>query len=232
MQGIKIGIQKVGAQFDILLLNISGYVDTTTCQELTQTVQGLVDEQQIQIITDLGGVTYISSAGWGVFMGEIKGIREKGGDIKVVHMNPEVFEVFEMLEFNRILNYYDSVEEAINEFDILRGIDISQSEIRTGSSDKGKLASVTESGGKVPIQRDSVLTAVSNEQMTLSDFPLVEKIKRIILDNPFYSIMQIKKELNSAKYGDVKIGWLKLHSVLKSLSLESREKRYRYYRSR
>ena len=115
MQGIKIGIQKVGAQFDICLLNISGYVDTTTCQELSQIIQELIQEKHFHIIGDLGGVTYISSAGWGVFMGEIKGIREKGGDIKVVHMNPEVFEVFEMLEFNRILNYYDSVEEAIND---------------------------------------------------------------------------------------------------------------------
>jgi len=220
MQGIKIGIQKVGAKFDIILLAISGYVDTTTCQELTQTIQGLVEEKHIQVIADLGGVTYISSAGWGVFMGEIKGIREKGGDIKVVHMNPEVFEVFEMLEFNRILNYYDSVEEAINEFDLLRGIDIVQSET---AAPKTKIQAGPEKASTV---------AFSNEQMSVSDFPLVEKIKRIILDNPFLGIKEIRAELNSPQYGYVKIGWFKLRSVLKSLSLETKEKRYRYYRSR
>ncbi|MBN2102760.1 STAS domain-containing protein [bacterium] len=227
MQGIKIGVRKVGAKFDIILLAISGYVDTTTCQELTQTVQGLTEEGHIQFITDLGGVSYISSAGWGVFMGEIKGIREKGGDIKVVHMNPEVFEVFEMLEFNRILNYYDSVEEAINEFDLLRGLDIVQSESKPANTKKSSLSSsaITET---VP----GVAVAFSNEQMSVSDFPLVEKIKRIVLENPFLSLFEIKKVLTSDQYGQVNIGWFKLHSVLKSLSLETKEKRYRYYRSR
>lgn len=227
MQGIKIGIRKVGAKFDIVLLAISGYVDTTTCQELTRTIQELTEEGHIQFITDLGGVSYISSAGWGVFMGEIKGIREKGGDIKVVHMNAEVFEVFEMLEFNRILNYYDSVEEAINEFDLLRGVDIAQSgstPVRAGKSSLESNA-VTETAPGVP-------RAFSNEQMSVSDFPLVEKIKRIVLENPFLSLSEIKKRLNTDQYGHVKIGWIKLRSVLKSLSLESKEKRYRYYRSR
>jgi len=227
MQGIKIGVRKVGAKFDIILLAISGYVDTTTCQELTRTVQELTQEGNIQFITDLGSVTYISSAGWGVFMGEIKGIREQGGDIKVVHMNPEVFEVFEMLEFNRILNYYDSVEEAINEFDLLRGLDIVQSNLNSTNAKKSGLDSNT-----ITETAPGVAVAFSNEKMQVSDFPLVEKIKRIILDNPFLSLSEIKQTLNSNQYGQVKIGWLKLRSILKSLNLETKEKRYRYYRSR
>jgi anti-anti-sigma factor len=221
MQGIRIGIQKVGTQFDICLLNISGYVDTTTCQELTQTIQALTDQKNILFITDLGGVTYISSAGWGVFMGEIKGIREKGGDIKVVHMNPEVFEVFEMLEFNRILNYYDSVEEAINEFDLLRGFDITHSVERPPDADSS-----------LDITQEVNRTSVLSQEMTVSDFPLVEKIKRIIIENPFFSLQDIRSELNTSNYGYVRIRWWKLRSLLKSLSLETKEKRYRFYRSR
>jgi anti-anti-sigma factor len=221
MQGIRVGIQKVGTQFDICLLNISGYVDTTTCQELTQTIQALTDQKNILFITDLGGVTYISSAGWGVFMGEIKGIREKGGDIKIVHMNPEVFEVFEMLEFNRILNYYDSVEEAINEFDLLRGFDITHS-----------LERPPETDASLEISQETNQAPVLSQEMTVSDFPLVEKIKRIIIENPFFSLQDIQSELNTSNYGYVRIHWWKLRSLLKSLSLETKEKRYRFYRSR
>jgi anti-anti-sigma factor len=230
MQGIRTGLQEVGSRLDIILLSISGYVDTTTCQELTKLIQDLVQQQRTQIITDLGGVTYISSAGWGVFMGEIKSIREKGGDIKVVHMNPEVFEVFEMLEFNRILNHYDSVEEAINEFDMIRGIDITQ---------PPELSPERESGGVSLNNASASLTAetgqpaaFSHEKMPVQEFPLVEKIKLVILDNPFQGILEIQKVLNTEKYGNVHIGWWKLRSVLKSLNLETKEKRYRYFRSR
>ena len=128
MQGIKIALNYVGARMDIALLTIIGYVDTTTCHELTKTIQDLIKQNFFQIIADLGGVTYVSSAGWGVFVGEIKNIRDRGGDLKIVQMSPEVFEVFEMLEFNKVLNYYDSIEEAIDEFDIIRGIDITRIE--------------------------------------------------------------------------------------------------------
>ncbi|MBN1779940.1 STAS domain-containing protein [bacterium] len=232
MQGIKVGIQEVGAQLDIVLLSISGYVDTTTCQELTQLIQGLIKDQHIQIITDLGGVTYISSAGWGVFMGEIKGLREMGGDIKVVHMNPEVFEVFEMLEFNRILNYYDSVEEAINEFDLIRGIDITQSSEQPPESRQTIVSPDGSTKTKVSTGKPQVPVSFSNEQMAVQDFPLVEKIKLVILENPFLNIFEIRNTLKSEKYGEVKIGFWKLLALLRSLSLDTKAKRYRYYRSR
>jgi len=129
MQGIKISVNYVGARFDIALITVLGYVDTTTCQELAKVFENIIKQKQYLIVADLGGVTYISSAGWGVFVSEIKNIQDRGGDLKIVQMSHEVFEVFEMLEFNKILNYYDSIEEAIDEFDIIRGIDISNNEV-------------------------------------------------------------------------------------------------------
>ena len=95
MHGIKLSLNQVGARGDLTLISITGYVDTTTCKELTRTIQNLIKQKQYQIIADLAGVSYVSSAGWGVFMGEIKNILEKGGDLKIVQMASEVFEVFE-----------------------------------------------------------------------------------------------------------------------------------------
>ena len=76
MHGIKLSLNQVGAKGDLTLISITGYIDTTTCKELTRTIQNLIKENQYQIIADLAGVSYISSAGWGVFMGEIKNILE------------------------------------------------------------------------------------------------------------------------------------------------------------
>ncbi len=71
------------------------------------------------MIVDLGNVDYISSAGWGIFISEIKSIRENGGDLKLVSMVPDVYEIFELLEFHHILDVYDSIDEAINKFEVL-----------------------------------------------------------------------------------------------------------------
>jgi len=188
------------------------------------------------MIADLGGVSYISSAGWGVFVSEIKNIRDQGGDFKIVQMNPEVFEVFEMLEFNRILNYYESIEEAINEFDIIRGIDITSIE---KSIDKNKTESTAPASAvsfnpplAISTNHNKNAGQLSKRRIPAKDFPIVEKIKMIVIENPFMKTRNVCRELNTEQYGFVRIRRLKMRKILKELNLENKEKRYRFYRSR
>jgi len=229
MQGVKIAVNFVGAWLDIALITVTGYVDTTTCQEVAKVLQDLVRQKKMQIIADLGGITYISSAGWGVFVGEIKNIREKGGDLKVVQMNPEVYEVFEMLEFNRIICSYDTLEEAINEFDIVRGIDITQARQGVKSSAAGR---VYTSGNRAAAGRKRVATGSISDKISLREYPLNEKVKMIAIENPFWGIRRICRQLNTDKFGNIRLGWMQAYMILRKLNLESKEKRYRFHRSR
>ncbi len=234
MQGIRISIHFIGARSDIALLTILGYVDTTTCTEMTRILKELIQKKVFFIIADMGNVSYVSSAGWGVFVGEIKNIRDHGGDLKIVQMNPEVFEVFEMLEFNRILNYYDSIEEAIDEFDILRGIDITK--VVQKAPQPELQASLQQSYGKPTVAAGSVVnktkTRSGKQQIATKDLPLVEKLKLIVIENPTQNARSICQQLRKDEYGCVRLNWWKARSILKKLNLETKEKRYRYYRSR
>lgn len=234
MQGIKLSVNYVGSRLDIALISIIGYVDTTTCQELAKLIQNLIKQKRYQIVADLGGVSYISSAGWGVFVGEIKNIRDQGGDLKIVQMNSEVFEVFEMLEFNRILNYYDSIEEAINEFDIIRGIDITKLDEGAREAQKKQASSVhyPRASVKSASHKRSGSIPAAGDPPIVKDLPLVEKIKMIVIENPFFNTSKICKELKTKKYGSVGLNWWRARSLLKQLNLENRGKRYRFYRSR
>ena len=234
MQGIILTVNYVGSRLDIALISIIGYVDTTTCQELAKLIQNLIKQKRYQIVADLGGVSYISSAGWGVFVGEIKNIRDQGGDLKIVQMNSEVFEVFEMLEFNRILNYYDSIEEAINEFDIIRGIDITKLDEGTREAQKKQTPPLHYPRASVKsatLNRSGSIPAADNPPV-VKDLPLVEKIKIIVVENPFFNTRKICKELKTKKYGSFRLNWWRARSILKQLNLENKGKRYRFYRSR
>ena len=113
MEGIKIDIEIAQT---VAVVHVQGFVDTTTSPELEKTLQGLLKEKRYQIIMDLGGVDYISSAGWGIFISEIKEIREKGGDLKLARMSSDVNEVFELLEFGNILQSFQSVDESLKAF--------------------------------------------------------------------------------------------------------------------
>ena len=113
MNDINISFSKSEINPDISVISVQGYVDTTTSSELEESLKRLLRKGRYDIVIDLREVSYISSAGWGIFISEIKEIRENGGDLKLAAMTGDVYEVFELLEFQTILESYDSVDEAV-----------------------------------------------------------------------------------------------------------------------
>jgi anti-sigma B factor antagonist len=102
---------------DIIVLKLRGLVDSGTSQFLEDKFKELIAASSVKVVVDLQEVDYISSAGWGIFVGEIKGIRALNGDIKLSGMRPDVREVFDLLEFNTLLTPYNSKEEALAAFE-------------------------------------------------------------------------------------------------------------------
>ena len=240
MQGIEISVAQVGTRRDIALFRVKGYIDTQTCTDMLARITAVLQQGTFHLIVDMSQVNYVSSAGWGVFVGEIKGIRENGGDLKIVEMTPEVYDVFEMLEFNRILDYYDSLEEAIDDFDLSIGLDLTKSlaqsyspaELTTGEAavlDPPKSATRTREadGG-----RNKARGGFTKPKIDERVLPVSEKIKLIIIDNPTLGLFKIRHALNTERFGFVDMPWWKLYQLLQKLNLDTREKRLRFYRSR
>jgi len=103
---------------DVVVLKLAGLIDSGTSQLLEDRFESLVSKGNVKIVVDLSDVDYISSAGWGIFVGEIKGVRKNSGDIKLAGMRPDVREVFDLLEFNALLKPYESREEALSSFNV------------------------------------------------------------------------------------------------------------------
>lgn len=235
MEGIDISQGVVGARRDIAMLTVKGYIDTMTCSTLLNRITENLNKGMHHIIVDMAQVNYVSSAGWGVFVGEIKGIREQGGDLKIVQMTPEVYDVFEMLEFNRILSYYDSIEEAINDFDLSIGLDITKSVTRSYQPEVWKAQPSAPVISNRPVQTSSYTNATSTFQKTELDvkkLPLTEKIKAVVIEDPQRGAFKISKALKSEKFGFTEASTLTVYKILRNLNLENNEKRNRFYRSR
>jgi anti-sigma B factor antagonist len=116
MEKLVISEERAGSNPPIAVLTLKGTIETTNASGLEETLARIVDERCYRIVVDLGGVTYISSAGWGIFISEIKRIRRNGGDIKLAAMSPEVREVFDLLEFGNILKPYERPADALRDF--------------------------------------------------------------------------------------------------------------------
>lgn len=98
------------------VVRLMGYLDAHTATRLEETIQGVIVGGCNRIVVDFAELEYISSAGLGVFMVFIEGVRTSGGDIKLAAMKPKVFTVFDLLGFPVLFEIHPTVELALNNF--------------------------------------------------------------------------------------------------------------------
>lgn len=84
-----------------LTISVKGRLDTTTAPALEEELNGTLDSCRA-LVLDFEGLDYISSAGLRVILKTQKAMNQKGG-MKIIHVNGEIMEVFEITGFVDIL---------------------------------------------------------------------------------------------------------------------------------
>ncbi len=228
MEGIQVSVSKAGLKNNVSVIKVGGYIDTTTSAEVERALDSILRAGSYNIVIDLGNVDYISSAGWGIFISEIKGIREKGGDLKLVNMIPDVYEVFELLEFHYILKAFDTMEEAIGAFDLSSFKPAKETILEMGDrQDAG--ARLDDFSGEEKAQAKAKTVETSSKQ---SFHSVEDKIRQIILEKPDLSFLEIKKALNTEGYNYTKIGILDTWKRLRKMGLSSKKKRVSFFKKK
>lgn len=82
-------------------LSLAGRLDTTTASELEKAVDGVLDNAT-NLVFDMTGLEYISSAGLRVILKAQKAMNTKGS-MKLTGVNDSVMEVFDITGFLDIL---------------------------------------------------------------------------------------------------------------------------------
>lgn len=100
----------------LIVISLEGYLDAYTAPQFEETLQTEIKSGRCRLIVDCGKLTYISSAGLGVFMSFIEEIREQGGDIKICDLVPKVRHTFEILGFQDIFDLLSDIPSAIQRF--------------------------------------------------------------------------------------------------------------------
>ena len=88
-------IINVERDFELVTLEITGRLDTTTAPNLESVINELLEDTK-EIIFDIYGVEYISSAGIRVLLGAYKKMNTNHGIMRIEKANDMVREVFEM----------------------------------------------------------------------------------------------------------------------------------------
>lgn len=99
------------------VLELKGYLDAHTAPDLERALQDLIDGKKYRIIVNFQELSYISSAGLGVFMAFIEDVRKNKGDIKLSNMSSKVYNVFDLLGFPILYEIFKEEREALEKYD-------------------------------------------------------------------------------------------------------------------
>jgi anti-sigma B factor antagonist len=116
MNSIELRTKSIALNKSICILRIGGCIDVFTANALEQALATAHRAKCYNIVVDLANVDYISSMGWSILLNYIRILREYEGDLKLVNMSEDVYEVYKVLEFHWFLKAYRSLRAAIADF--------------------------------------------------------------------------------------------------------------------
>ena len=230
MDDIKLSLSQVGPSGELSVIRVDGVVDTITASELENVIEGLLKQNRFKIIVDLGGVEYISSAGWGIFVSKIQEVRDHSGDIKLINMIPNVYEIYELLEFEHIIQAFDTMDQGKKAFNLPSGQDSGGEKVW-----KTEEKIVTEAGSTFqtafsPGNKGKTGSAQGSGRDTATVPSTVDDvILRLVIEDPFSSISELVEQANETapSFG---MGWWQVFKILRRNSLLRHRSRFRFAR--
>jgi anti-sigma B factor antagonist len=236
MDDIKISLDTTGRSSELTMVRVDGVIDTMTASELERVMNTLLEQKKYKIIVDLAGVDYISSAGWGIFISNIREIKAHEGDIKLARMIPSVYEIFELLEFDSILRAYDNIEKAKADFRPANA----EPEHSESKADPIIPPNPTFTNPQTEVTTEEYHIQPSTATQTIVEVhtgveadgsaTLDQELLSLVKTDPFYSIGEMANLLNNASNGTRRVGWWKVWSILRRHALLTRKSRFRHSR--
>lgn len=230
MDEIKLSLSQAGPSGELSIIRADGVVDTITASELEGVIEGLLGQGRYRIIVDLGGVEYISSAGWGIFVSKIQEIRDHDGDIKLVNMIPNVYEIYELLEFEHIIQAFDTLDQGRKAFNLSHEGDVGGEKVwkandkmvsKSGNTLQAALSPGLKGKKDIPVG----VYAPSQRRAATSD----EIVLRLVIEDPFSSISELAEQAREAA-PTFTFTWWKVLGILRRNKLLRHRSRFRYAR--
>ena len=97
---------------DIYSVVVDGEVDASSSILLDNEIRSAL-ESETKVLVDLSALTYISSAGLGVFVSHLEEIEKRGISLALFGLSESVLQVFSLLGLQALLNIAEDKNEAI-----------------------------------------------------------------------------------------------------------------------
>jgi anti-sigma B factor antagonist len=106
-------ISKETLDGDIIFIVLSGPISVHTYEKLEAALDEVLKSGHYNIIIDMIGVRYVSSAGAGVLMNALSQTRDNQGKLVLINLNENVQEIFELLSLSNVLPIAENCAAAL-----------------------------------------------------------------------------------------------------------------------
>jgi anti-anti-sigma factor len=97
-------------------IRIGGSLDWSNFAKVETALENLFAKGVYKLVVNLKDCKYISSAGFGCFIGSVDTASKNGGDIIFAATPPEIQDVFKILGLTKILRFADDTQAALAQF--------------------------------------------------------------------------------------------------------------------
>ncbi len=98
------------------VVEVAGRIDSMTANQFGAGIAAPLEDGSYNVVLDLSGVDYMSSAGLREIVTALKRAKKSGGDIRISQPSERVLEVLEMAGLDTIVQIFPSQAEAIGSY--------------------------------------------------------------------------------------------------------------------
>ena len=98
------------------MVTVSGRIDGSNANELETAFAGLTDDGHYQIVAELSGVEYMSSAGLRALVATMRECKKHRGDLRIAKPSDRIQEVLELAGLDTIFQIFDDSAAAVGSF--------------------------------------------------------------------------------------------------------------------
>ena len=96
-----------------LIVRLAGELDHFCAQSGRRELDKLIADRSVRwLILDFSHLQFMDSSGIGVILGRYRQMRDRGGQVGVVHLNAHIARIFHMSGMDRVIRQLDRQEAA------------------------------------------------------------------------------------------------------------------------
>ena len=101
----------------VTVLDVTGQITSSEGGTLLKDkIHSLVDQDCKHIVLDLGGVSYVDSAGLGEIVGSLTTVTRGGGTLKLLNLNKRIQDLMVMTKLTTVFDTFDTEADAVRSF--------------------------------------------------------------------------------------------------------------------